>query len=170
VAFVDWCLPQDEIMCRTARDRRRGYREALVAEGLTQRSHDIWMLPFPAPGTNPVGEFRTHLRRWLGDADRPTAVVAPGDTWVMTLMRLAEELGITVPGDLELASFDGTIPQGSAGPRFTTTTPDFVRVGETAVHVLLQHLHGEIESPVHYVHPAPLRARDTAEKRDMEIL
>ena len=160
IAFMDWRLPAGEPQSRPVQDRRRGYREALVAAGRTQRRSDLWTVTCAGYGADPVQELRKHLGQWQAEPDHATAVLALDDRWASMLIELAGELGIDVPGDLEVAGFDGTVAQRPAGPRFTTTAPDFERLGDSAVQVLLQQLRGDIDRPIHYLHPAPLAARE----------
>ena len=86
---------------RSAVERLAGFREALVARGI----------PFPA---------RTHRRRRLHLRDpaspaarscwrsspRPTAIFASNDEMAAGVYRVANRLGLSIPGDLSIVGFD----------------------------------------------------------------
>jgi LacI family transcriptional regulator len=80
-------------------DRRRGYEAAMHAAGLT---------PLLGPKAE-IDDDRTAIcRDWLdAQTHRPTAVVSYGDVGAIPLMIAAGQLGLRVPEDLSILTFEG---------------------------------------------------------------
>lgn len=47
-------------------------------------------------------------RRWFGQPDRPTAIIAENDEMAFAVLHVADELGIAVPRQLSVISFEDT--------------------------------------------------------------
>lgn len=162
IAFMDWAAPEGELMSRSVRDRYRGYLKALKTHNLEPYPEDHWMITYPTfySGADYLSDLRTYLKRWAEMEDRPTALIALEDNWALSTINVAKEFGISIPGDLDIAGFDDCPSVNLANPTFPTTHPSFEEMGEIAVHLLMQHINGEIEEPVHYMVPAPIHIRD----------
>jgi len=89
----------------------------------------------PAPFTR-VGGYEAGLRL-LRRPDRPTAVVTGSDLQAVGVLRAARELGLRVPDDLAVASFDGTEEATFAGPALTTSRQPIEAMAEAAVATVL---------------------------------
>jgi LacI family transcriptional regulator len=124
----------------TARERERGYRDALhehdleVPPRLTQRS------PYTREGGHRAG------LSLLSEADRPTAVVTANNFLAFGLIDAARELGIRVPQDLAVVTFDD-VEIVTDSPFFTCAAQPAEAMGRTAVERLIARLGGD-ESPV----------------------
>lgn len=71
--------------------------------------------------------------------DRPTAIVYDNDVMAVSGLRVAQEMGITAPHDLSLASFDDSVIAELVTPSLTCLTRDTFAVGErAALHLLAQ--------------------------------
>jgi len=76
----------------------------------------------------------------LKRSERPTAIIAINDLLAIGVLRAAGDLGLHIPTDLSLVSFDD-IPQANyLVPRLTTASKDAVRLGREAVKLLLERL------------------------------
>ncbi len=79
-------------------------------------------------------------RQLLGQAKPPTAIIAINDLLAMGVLRAAGDLGLRVPTDLSLASFDDIPAAQYLVPRLTTASKDAFRLGQEAVRLLLARL------------------------------
>lgn len=82
--------------------RLDGYRDLLVSRDLPVREDWIGK-----------GEFRFDIasevaRDWLSREDRPTAIIADNDQMAFAVLHVADRIGLNVPGDLSLVSFEDT--------------------------------------------------------------
>lgn len=76
----------------------------------------------------------------LQQPERPTAVVAINDLLAIAMIRAAADLGIRVPEDVSIASFDDIPFAQFSVPRLTTIQPLPVQNGRDAVRLLLKRL------------------------------
>ena len=74
----------------------------------------------------------------LNHADRPTALLVINDMLAMAVLRAANDLGLTVPGDLSVASFDDIPFASYTSPRLTTVSGKAEESGRAAVRLLLK--------------------------------
>lgn len=95
--------------------------------------------------------------RLLRRTDRPTAVMTSSDLQAIGLLRAAHELGIRVPTDLAIASFDGTEETRYCWPTLTTSRQPTEAMAEAAVQALL----GPADQPTHQMFPMELVIRDS---------
>ena len=84
-------------------DRRNGYAQAMRQAGLAPQFFAI--PPFP-DAFHRLGHIRKVFMDWLGRADRPTAVVCGIGGGGRTLLLAAARLGLRVPEDLSVITFD----------------------------------------------------------------
>jgi LacI family transcriptional regulator len=123
----------------TARDRERGYRDALAASGLAVDP--------------PLVSHTTYTRQagyaagleLLARTDRPTAVFTANNLVGSGLLAAARELGLAVPRDLAVASFDN-VEVGLEHPFLTSAVQPAEVIGRTAARLLLDRLNGD-DSP-----------------------
>lgn len=92
--------------------REDGWRRAYSSAGLP-------VGPIVATGYTREGGYRATLRAFEGD-DRPTAVFASSDLEALGALRAFHELGLRVPEDVALISFDGTVDSQYTVPPLTT--------------------------------------------------
>jgi LacI family transcriptional regulator len=127
----------------TARERERGYRDAL---------HDHELEPWPRhPRRVPYtreGGYRAGLSL-LSEDDRPTAVVTANNFLGFGLLDAARKLGMRVPDDLAVVTFDD-VEIVTDSPFFTCAAQPAEAMGRTAVERLIARLGGD-ESPVQEV-------------------
>ncbi|MCX7800564.1 MAG: GntR family transcriptional regulator [Fimbriimonadales bacterium] len=136
------------------RDRATGYRKALLRAGIEPDAsleftevvprypgHDVWL---------------EMAERMLRMPDRPTAVFAVNDRVALHLIRALEQVGCRVPSDMAVAGIDGI--QAYQGESFLTTAiQPFERIGERAVHLLIERVSGDPGAPIrHCLLDAPI--------------
>jgi LacI family transcriptional regulator len=100
-------------------------REAGLPEGPTARSE------FDRPGGYAAG------KRLLASGNRPTAIFASSDMQGIGILRAIHEAGLTVPGDIALVSFDGSIESEYSWPAQTTVAQPVRAMAESAVQSLV---------------------------------
>ena len=76
----------------------------------------------------------------LQQPNRPTAIIAINDLLGMATIRAAVDLGLKVPDDLSIASFDDIPLAQFAVPRLTTIATSPEQNGRDAVQLLLQRI------------------------------
>jgi len=84
------------------------------------------------------GGYRAGLEL-LGTADRPTAVVTSSDLQAIGLMRAADDLGLRVPEDVAVVSFDGTEETRFSSPPLTTARQPVAMMATAAIEGVVQH-------------------------------
>ncbi|WP_258368602.1 LacI family DNA-binding transcriptional regulator [Curtobacterium sp. MCBD17_013] len=77
---------------------------------------------------------------------RPTAIVYDNDVLAVAGLGVAAEMGVPVPDDLSIASFDDSAMARLVRPALTTLTRDTVELGERAARLLLEQV--EARSPL----------------------
>lgn len=140
--------------------RLRGYRDALAEAGLPYEEDLV-----RADVSETPGGYRTALPL-LRRADRPTAVFAYNDRMAMGVYRAAHEVGLTIPGDLSVVSFDNQeIIADGVYPGLTTMALPHYEMGAWAVERLVGWILDPAAEPappaVHEVLPCPIVRRDS---------
>lgn len=133
----------------TGRERLRGYREALVAAGL---SADGALVAF--------GDFREESGRraaeaLLGGAAPPTALLVANNEMMAGALTAIRELGLRLPDDLSVISFDDARWAQHIEPPLTVVAQPLAEMGAAAALLLLERMTGR-EQPAG-APPAPRR-------------
>jgi DNA-binding LacI/PurR family transcriptional regulator len=115
-------------------DRLNGYRQALQAHQIAAEDTLI------AEGDFAESSGMAGMRRLLKAS--PTAVFAASDTMAIGALRVLREVGVQVPQDVALVSFDGIPISGAVQPPLTTVRQPIERLGGMAVDVLVRLLEG----------------------------
>jgi LacI family transcriptional regulator len=124
----------------TARERERGYSDALHEHGLSVEPQLVHHVPYTRDGG-----YRAAIDL-LRREDAPTAVVTGNNFLGFGLLDAARELGRRVPDDVAVVTFDDVeIVTGT--PFFTCAAQPAEAMGRTAVERLVARLAGD-ESPV----------------------
>jgi DNA-binding LacI/PurR family transcriptional regulator len=112
-----------------ARDRVRGWREALAAAGA------------PEPPLPPDGDWTPAAGHAIGQRLAQnldvTAVFVANDDMAIGVLRAFAEAGRSVPGDVSVVGFDDIPAAPYLSPPLTTVRQDFVSVATRAVDVLI---------------------------------
>jgi LacI family transcriptional regulator len=127
--------------------RERGWTEAHARAG--RRLGPVERTPFSRQGGYEAG------LRLLSRTDRPTAVFVSSDAQAIGVLRAARELGLSVPEDLALGSFDDSDESRFCSPPLTTARQPARAMAEAAIAAVLR---GEAE-PAHLVFDMPLVVR-----------
>jgi len=115
--------------------RLTGYREALDAAGV---EFDPALIGYTDLWHRSNGA--TSMRQLLESGVRFDAVFAFNDTLALGAMRVLQEAGIRVPGDVAVVGFDNLDEARYSLPSLTTVDPGREEIAETAVRVLLERI------------------------------
>lgn len=115
-------------------DRLDAYRHSLAEAGL---AYDERLVCHCGSLLEDGYEAARHL---LSQPDRPTALLAINDLLGMAAIRAAADLGLSVPGDVSIASFDDIPFTGFTVPRLTSVSGNPEQNGRDAVRLLLKRL------------------------------
>lgn len=140
---------------RSAAAREAGYRRALQDAGLPFDPDLVGVGNFDPEVVQPVA---TAL---LARSDRPTAVFAANDISALSVIRVAADLGLSVPGDLSVVGFDDIPEAARATPALTTVRQPLQSLGGLAAELLTARLRGERLTQTHLVLPTKLVRRAT---------
>ena len=131
--------------------REEGWLQALAGAGLPEGP--IVRRAFTREGGYAAG------KRLLASASRPTAIFATSDLQAVGILRALHEAGVSVPGDIALASFDGSAEAEYSWPPLTTVEQPAKAMAEAAVSALIGARRGH-ESE-HLIFPAELQIRQS---------
>ncbi|MFC4553788.1 LacI family DNA-binding transcriptional regulator [Georgenia faecalis] len=134
LGHVRIALVIDETHWTTGRDRYAGYRAAFEAAGLALDPGLV-----VASGLD-VDHARARSRELLSGPDRPTAVFAANSVLAEGVWRAATDVGLRIPEDLSLVSFDDAPWMSLVSPGVTAVAQDVSAIGATAVDVLLERI------------------------------
>jgi LacI family transcriptional regulator len=139
-----------------AMDRRDGYKEALAEAGITVRSDLIVESDFTQEGG------RVAMHALFGLAEQPTAVFVASDTMATGALQAARELGVTVPDDLALVSFDDLPVASLIVPSLTTVHQPLYDLGAAAAELLLKRIDQPEAPPEQIWLPTSLIVRESS--------
>jgi DNA-binding LacI/PurR family transcriptional regulator len=80
------------------------------------------------------------MRRLLSRPERPGVVVFDNDVMATAGLRVAQEMRISVPAELSIASFDDSVVAGLLHPSITCITRDTFSLGAEAASFLLEQI------------------------------
>jgi LacI family transcriptional regulator len=131
--------------------REQGWLQALADAGLPEGP--IVRGPFTRPGGYAAGQ------RLLASANRPTAIFASSDMQAIGILRAIHEAGVAVPGEIAVASFDGSNESEYSWPALTTVEQPVRAMAEAAVNALVGDDRGK--PPRHRIFPTKLLVRQS---------
>ncbi|SMO41534.1 LacI family DNA-binding transcriptional regulator [Melghirimyces algeriensis] len=121
----------------STQDRIRGYKQALMENGIEVREEWIAISDFNrGNGERLVGEM-------LGASDRPTAVFACNDLLAIDAILAAREKKIPVPDDLSIIGFDNTLLSRACDPPLTTMEQPMQDMCSQVVDLLIEEIEGK---------------------------
>jgi LacI family transcriptional regulator len=131
----------DETDWTTGAERSGGYRDALATAGLPVQPELLVPVGWDIDGARraSVGLLTQH--------DRPTAVFAANNVLAEGLWRAVGDLGLRVPEDVSLVSFDDARWMSMVSPGMTAVAQDVVALGAAAVDLLLERIARPEEEP-----------------------
>lgn len=124
----------DETEWTTGGDRVAGYRKSLEDAGLGSDSGLLVPAGWDADGA------RTAAIDILARRDHATAIFAANNVLAEGVWRAVHDLGLRVPGDLSIVSFDDARWMTMVSPGITAVAQDAVALGEAAMDRLLERI------------------------------
>jgi LacI family transcriptional regulator len=135
-----------------------GWRAAMAEAGLGTDG-------LLAPGDFSFASGRAAALALLDPPDRPTAIIASNDQMAMATLAVAKELGLTVPDDLSLISFDNTPIVQFAQPPLTAIDQSIAATASMAVELIIAQQRGDPPPDVLTVVPSTLVSRASVAAR-----
>ena len=123
----------DETNWTTGADRVAGYRQAL------ENSRPS-LPPILVQAGSDVGGAKSAAVNLLAGRDRPTAVFTANSVLAEGVWRAASDLGLRVPEDVSIASFDDAGWMSMVNPGLTAVAQDAVALGAAAMTRLLARI------------------------------
>ncbi len=117
-----------------AQERIAGFRDALNAAELTVEADLIW------PGNFNFVAGERAAERFLALDKRPTAVFAASDEIAIGFIGAVKASGLSVPGDVSVAGFDGIDYSAMYDPGLTTALQPRAEIGRHAAEELLRRM------------------------------
>ena len=124
----------DETYWTTGRERVRGYEQALAGAGIAP---DPTLMVSSGWDVEGAREVTVGL---LGGRSAPTAIFAANNVLAEGVWRAATDLGLRLPEQLSIVSFDEAPWMTMVSPMVTTVRQDGVALGEAAVVRLLKRI------------------------------
>lgn len=143
----------DETYWTTGRDRQAGYADALAAAGVDLDAGLV------VPTGWDVDAARVAALSLLSSSNRPTSIFAANNVLAEGAWRAAAELGLRVPHDLSLVSFDDAPWMSMVRPGVTAVAQDAEALGRTAIATLLERVAHPDAPPQTVVLQASMRRR-----------
>ncbi|APE27865.1 Ribose operon repressor [Aurantiacibacter gangjinensis] len=134
--------------------RKDGWEESMSAAG-----YEVEGLCVRGDWTYASGEKAA--RDLLGAADRPTAIIASNDQMALATNAVAHALGMAVPGDISIISFDNSPVTRFVQPALTAVDQPVARTVSTAVELLIKAQRGEDMPEMPVVIPGTLVERQS---------
>jgi LacI family transcriptional regulator len=157
IAFLGGQREQDDTISGA---RERGYRATMQEFGLSRFcnvDYGDWRAEF-SDWENSL--TAAAARRLLHLEPRPTAIACASDHMAMIVMRLADDIGLSVPHQLSVTGFDDIAVATLYNPPLTTVAQPFEQIGRAAV----RHLLGKNKDAVPETLPARLVIRGSTAK------
>ena len=144
---------------------RPGLRSSLLREAGYRRALDDAGIAFD-PALVRVGRYEPEAARepaaaLLAEPDPPTAVFAANDLSAISVIEVAQEHGLDVPGDLSVIGFDDVPEASQSTPALTTIRQSMQRLGSTGADLLVDLLEQREPEAVRVTLPTRLIPRAT---------
>ena len=113
-------------------NRFDGYKDGLKNSGLTFSEQLV------IAGDNSIGTGEAAAKTLLTRKNPPTAIFAANDDMAAGVIRMANKLGIKVPGDVSVAGFDDTSLAQQIYPSLTTVRQPLELMAECAADAIIK--------------------------------
>lgn len=135
VGDMTFAKPPAGLGFTSSADRLRGYRQALAEAGLGSEAGLV------RRGRHDAAAAAEHAVQLLKAHDPPTAIFAASDSQAIGVLAAAEQLGVTVPGQLSVVGFDDIESAALLG--LSTVRQPLARSGTQGARRLCALLRGE---------------------------
>jgi LacI family transcriptional regulator len=144
------------LVLKNARERLAGYEKALKEAGIEMDRSLV-----------AEGDFRQETGLRLGKDlllrhHRPTAVFVSNGMMTLGVLEAMEEVGLSCPGDVSLASFDDLPLANVLSPHLTSVAQPGYQIGYQGAELLLGRIRGELSrKPIHIRLDPELKIRES---------
>lgn len=135
IGFAGWVDIYDGVASPQPERRCRAYMEWAKAQGVFDER-----LCLTENKTEESGYKLT--RQMLSESKRPDALITANDNMAVGAYRAIHEMGLSIPGDVAVASFNDVSVAQFMNPPLTTVHLAAEEIGETAVELLLEQMGG----------------------------
>ncbi len=115
-------------------DRRSGYQLALLNHSMAVNPENIIELPFIPE------EHSAAVHALLARENRPTAILVSDDLFAVALERVCMEMGLRIPEDLSIISFNNSLFARLTAPPLTSIDINSVQLGIEAASQVINHI------------------------------
>jgi len=126
-----------------SQSRLKGYLEAAKDAEVNISADKVWHIP-----VNDTQSAEIAAREALTAATRPDVLLCMSDIIALSAMRVARELNIEVPEQLQITGFDDIPEAARSQPGLTTVCQQSIEKGRVAAKLLLE----SIKNPTHHEH------------------
>ncbi|HWR34365.1 MAG TPA: LacI family DNA-binding transcriptional regulator [Clostridia bacterium] len=124
--------------------RFQGYKDALEEHGIELRN-ELIVGPESSPAYATEEDGYAAMMKIGALTRRPTAILARNDYTAMGALHAAQELGIRVPSEISMVSFDNTPISAHTTPPLTTVAQPISEQGSRAARFLLDRIEGRFK-------------------------
>lgn len=124
--------------------RFHGYEDALKAHGIPVRP-ELICGPANGPAYATEDDGYAGMMQLLQLKNRPTAVFARNDFTAIGALRAAHELGLAIPDDIAIASFDNIPISAFTTPPLTTVEQPIAEQGRRAAEFLVDRIERRVK-------------------------
>ncbi len=115
-------------------ERKRGHQMSLLKHGITPREGDCVEIDTLNDSYEPA------LKALLTAPDRPTAVLVSDDILAVVLEQFCSKLGLRIPKDLSIVSFNNSLFSRITNPPLTTVDVNPYQLGIEAASQTINHI------------------------------
>lgn len=143
IAVITGRHPEDHLLAPSYQERYRGYLAACQDAAIPPFA--LWIIPDEINVMIESGraELQAWIRPRLQGSDAPTAIFCTGDHYAHAILIVLNNLGIRVPTDISVASFDDINIASMLIPSLTTVHVYKQAMGKIAAERLLARLNGD---------------------------
>jgi len=135
IAFVSASVPG--IPITSVADRIAGFVDALTACGIADPERDVRL---GARGPEATARI---VRELLDRPDRPTALIASDSLIALSVLRTIRDVGLAVPDEVSLATFDDSDWTSVTTPPITVISQPIYDLGAEAARILARRIDGD---------------------------
>ncbi len=139
-----------------------GWVQAMASAGLDT-------LGLLAAGDFSYASGEVAARKLLDQSDRPTAIIASNDQMALATLDVARSLGLSVPQDLSLISFDNTPLVHFTQPPLTAIDQPIAATASKAVELIIAAQNGDALPQRLTIVPAQITERDSVAPPAAEV-
>ena len=149
-----------QIALTTVLNRIAGFLEASVEAGIAEPERYVRL------GAKGIPAAQAIMADLLTSPDRPTAILASDSRVALEVLRAAKSLGLAVPGEVSLITFDDADWTSAIDPAVTVVAQPTYQLGLEAARMLVERIGGARSRPRRYVLEATLIPRDSVAAPD----